>query len=89
MAAEAARKQRLKEADAEALAQKLKEKAERRSRKEAKRRKEAEAALRAEILEKFIQKSSSASPIVEQEVSNIDGNGEAKNVVGALGGVLG
>jgi hypothetical protein len=40
-------------------------------------------------LEKFIQKSSSASPIVEQEVSNIDGNGEAKNVVGALGGVLG
>ena len=40
--------------DIKAISQKLKEKAERRARKEAKRRKEAEAALRAEILEKFI-----------------------------------
>lgn len=89
MAAEAARKLRVKEAEAEAMALKAQEKAERRARKEAKKRKEAEAALRAEIDENFIKKGASASPIVEQEVSNIDGNGEARPVVGALGGVLG
>jgi len=30
-----------------------------------------------------------AAPIAEQEITNIDGNGEDKAVVGALGGVLG
>lgn len=89
VAAEAMRKKRVKEAEAEALAKKLQEKAERKARKEAKKRKEAEAALRAEIDANFIKTGAAASPIVEQEVSNVDGNGEAKAVVGALGGVLG
>ena len=71
------------------MALKLQEKAERKARKEAKKRKEAEAALRAEINDNFILQGVSASPISEQEVSNIDGNGEAKPIVGALGGVLG
>lgn len=89
VAAEAARKQKVKEEAAEAEALKAKEKAEKKAKKEAKKRKEAEAALRAEIEENFIKKGASASPIVEQEVSNIDGNGEMKPIVGALGGVLG
>jgi len=89
VAAEAARKQQVKEAEAAALAQKLQEKADRKARKEAKRRKEAEAALRAEIDENFIKKGAVAAPIAEQEITNIDGNGEDKAVVGALGGVLG
>lgn len=89
VAQEAERKKKVKEQEAEALAKKLQEKAERRARKEAKKRKEAEAALRAEIDTNFIKTGVSASPIVEQEVSNIDGNGEQKAIVGALGGVLG
>ena len=65
VAEEESRKKQVKEAEAEAMAQKLKEKAERKARKDAKRRKEQEAALRAEILEKFIKKGSAATPIVE------------------------
>jgi hypothetical protein len=59
VAAEAARKQQVKEAAAEAESLKAKEKAERKARKEAKKRKEAEAALRAEIEENFIKKGTS------------------------------
>jgi hypothetical protein len=68
----------------------MEEKRKRREAKEAKKRKEERANLRTEIEAQFIAKGETKPDIGAQEVLEVDGNGEAgKNVVGAIGGVLG
>lgn len=68
----------------------MEEKRKRREAKEAKKRKEERANLRAEIEAQFIAKGVTMPDIAAQEVLEVDGNGEpGRNVVGAVGGVLG
>mmetsp|Transcript_7483 Transcript_7483/g.11668 ORF Transcript_7483/g.11668 Transcript_7483/m.11668 type:complete len:342 (-) Transcript_7483:985-2010(-) len=87
--AEAKRKQEVKEEKERQLAQKLEEKRQRRAAKEAKRKAEERAALGAEIEAQFIKKGVSVADIAIQDLVEIDGNGEPKPVVGAIGGALG
>jgi hypothetical protein len=88
--AEAQRKQEVKEEKERQLAVKMEEKRKRRDAKEAKKRAEERANLRAEIEAQFIAKGTTLDPIVAQEILEMDGGaGDAKAVVGAVGGVLG
>ena len=68
----------------------MEEKRKRRDAKEAKKRKEERANLKAEIEASFIAKGVTMPDIGAQEVIEVDGHGDpARNVVGAIGGVLG
>jgi hypothetical protein len=68
----------------------MEEKRKRRGAKEAKKRKEERANLKAEIEASFIAKGVTMPDIGAQEVIEVDGHGDpARNVVGAIGGVLG
>ena len=71
------------------MAQKLEEKRQRKAAKEAKRKAEERAALGAEIETQFIKKGVSVENIGNQDLVEINGNGEKRNIVGALGGILG
>lgn len=87
--AELERKRLVREEEERQMAMRAEEKAKRRAAKEAKKRAEERAALQADVDEQFIKKGQSVENIGAQDILEIDGNGNAKPIVGALGGILG
>jgi len=88
--AETERKQRVREDEERILAEKMEEKRLKREKKERERRDAERKALKEEVEKLFIYKGEAKADCLAQEIVEIDGNGEAgKNVVGAIGGVLG